>query len=82
MSTTVGSWHCEYQAVGDVGLGNILHHERQVVPQVVLVADVMLEADGVLAVEGVAVDAADETDVVDVVLVRVRVRVGLGLGLG
>ena len=44
------------------------HHEREVVPQVVLVADVVLEADRVLAVKRVAVDAAHEAHVVDVVL--------------
>ena len=44
-------------------------------PQVVLVADVVLEPHRVLAVEGVAVYAAHEAHVVDVVLVRVRPRV-------
>ena len=34
--------------------------EREVVPRVVLMLDMVLEAKGMLAVEGVAVNAADE----------------------
>ena len=69
-----------------------VHHEREVVPQVVLVTDVVLEAHRVLPVEGVAIYAAHEAHIVNVVLVRVtvrvrlsvrvRVRVGVGVGVG
>ena len=64
--------HVAHVRLGPRVLGHLLdpqvHHEREVVPQVVLVADVVLEAHRVLAVEGVAVDAAHEAHVVDVVL--------------
>ena len=63
------TWRCEQKSrVCVCARARVRDARRAVVPEVVLATNVVLEANRVLPVEGVPIDAADKADVVDIVL--------------